>query len=217
MKPSDEVVLTLMAVAAVGAWMLLRQRAPRTDQQWMTLPGYVEPPPGAVQLPEPATVPSAEGPTWFERAGTWWSELLTDAPAEVAYRSPTQWRALLRPEFRKWEQRHRLPAGFLEAIAERESSFRHDIITCQKLGGVGERGLMQIWPKYHPDKGCSPLWSIEYAAGWFADVFQRYQNWELVIMAWNWGSGNMDDYGTSNAPPLTRDYIAQIGRQVDLA
>ena len=213
-------MLAVVAVAAVGAWLYLRPREARAatePDQWVTLPGGDYAP--TQQLPGPSPVPSAEpdAPTLFERAGTWWTELMTDEPVAVAYRTPEQWRNLLKPEFRKWENHYALPTGFLEAIAERESAFRHDIITCVKLGGVGEKGLMQIWPKYHPDKGCSPLWSIEYAAGWFRDTYSRYQNWDLVIMAWNWGSGNMDKYGTANAPALTRDYIAQIGRQVDLA
>jgi hypothetical protein len=217
-KQADQVMIAVVAVAAVGAWLFLRPRTARASTepgQWVTLPGGDTA--ASQQLPGPSPVPSVEQPGWFERAGTWWTELLVDEPAEVAYRTPAQWRTLLTPEFRKWENHYGLPTGFLEAIAERESAFRHDIITCVKLGGVGEKGLMQIWPKYHPDKGCSPLWSIEYAAGWFRDTYSRYQNWDLVIMAWNWGSGNMDKYGTDKAPPLTRDYIAQIGRQVDLA
>lgn len=214
MKQDDQVVLAVVAVLGMGAWLLLRPREARATPEldvWTSLPD------GAQQLTSAAHAPSAEGPGWLETAGTWWSGLWTEEPGAVAYRTPAQWRTLLTPEFRQWENEFGLPQGLLEAIAERESGFRHDIITCKSLGGVGEKGLMQIWPKYHPDRGCTPLWSIEYAAGWFRRTFTRYRNWELVIMAWNWGSGNMDEFGIANAPPLTRDYIAQIGRQVDLA
>ena len=210
-------MLVVVAVAAVGAWLFLRPREAAAAQQWVSLPGVPEPAPGALQLPEPAPVPTAEGPTWTEQAGTWFRELITPDIVETPYRSRLQWRTLLTPELRRWENEYGLPSGFLEAIAERESGFRDAVITCQVLGGVGEKGLMQIWPKYHPDKGCNPVWSIQYAAGFFREHYDRYNSWPLAIMAWNWGSGNMDEFGTSNAPALTREYIAQIGRQVDLA
>lgn len=217
MKPDTEVMLAVALSVAASAWLLLRPRAPRQAQQWVTLPGSPTPAPGGAQLPSPATVPSAEQPGWFEQAGTWFTELLTDEPTDVAFRSPAQWRALLAPEFRQWENHYGLPAGFLEAIAERESSFRHDIITCKVKGKVGELGLMQIWPKYHPAKGCGPIWSIEYAAGFFREHFDRYQSWPLTIMAWNWGSGNMEEKGIAAVPQQTKDYIAFIDTKVDLA
>ena len=216
MNRDNQVMVAVAVVLGAAAWLALRPRQAPATQQWVSLPGgdYVAPGPSQ-QLPGPAPVPTAE-PGILERAGTWFRELVTPETVETAYRTPAQWRALLTPELRKWENHYGLPEGFLAAIAEREAAFRHDIITGEKLGGVGEKGLMQIWPKYHPDKGCSPLWSIEYAAGWFRDAYNRYQNWDLAIMAWNWGSGNMEKYGVAAAPPLTKDYIAQINRQVDL-
>jgi soluble lytic murein transglycosylase-like protein len=220
MKQGDQAMLAVAVVLGVGAWLLLRPREPQAATQWISLPGSATSAPAPTWSPplrrEPATVPSAE-PTMLEQAGAWIYGLFAEEPTMSTYRSPKQWRELLTPEFRKWENHYGLPTGFLEAIAERESGFRDAVITCQTLGKVGEKGLMQIWPKYHPDKGCGPIWSIEYAAGFFREHFNRYKSWPLAIMAWNWGSGNMDELGIAAVPQKTKDYIAFIGSKVDLA
>ena len=83
MKQSDQVVLAVVAVLGVAAWLLLRPRGAQASTRpgdYISLPG--EPYAPAQQLPAPATVPSVEQPGWFERAGTWWTELMTDEPAE---------------------------------------------------------------------------------------------------------------------------------------
>lgn len=142
---------------------------------------------------------------------------MTKPPAtQPDYKSPAQWRAELQPRFRAVENNFGMPVGLLEAVAEKESAFRHDIITCQKLGGVGEKGLMQIYPKYHPDvDGCDPIASIDYAGTYLRELYNRFGTWEEAIAAYNWGPTNLATKGLNNAPSITKNYIAFVRDRVE--
>ena len=131
-------------------------------------------------------------------------------------RTPGEWRAYLRPTLRGAENANGMPSGFLEAIAEKESSFRDDIINCRVLGGVGEQGLMQITPRWHPTvNGCDPIASIHYAGKYLRRLYDRFGTWEKAIAAYNWGPTNLSTKGLASAPSITKNYIAFVRDRVD--
>ncbi|NIT36979.1 MAG: transglycosylase SLT domain-containing protein [candidate division Zixibacteria bacterium] len=119
----------------------------------------------------------------------------------------------MRPLFRRQEKAYAMPTGFLEAIADRESRFRHDIVSGQLKGGVGEAGVMQLHPAYHLSSDrerIDPNISIPYAAKYLAKNYVRFGTWEEAIAAYNWGPGNVERAGVENAPAAVKEYIAWV-------
>lgn len=164
-------------------------------------------------VPAPAPVAPSEGPGFIEQA---WARvtavLKAGEPEPVAVRSPAQWRAELQPLFRQQEARFSMPRGLLEAIADRESRFRHDIITGELVGGVGEQGIMQLHPAYHltAAERLDPYRAIPYAASYLADQYIKFGTWAEAIAAYNWGPGNVSRAGIQNAPAEVKEYIAWV-------
>ncbi len=76
----------------------------------------------------------------------------------------------------------------LEAIMEEESGGDPGAV-----GGAGEIGLMQIYPKYHreraerlgADRLEDPEWNVLVAADYLSELFQRYGDVGTVLMAYN--------------------------------
>lgn len=127
-------------------------------------------------------------------------------------KSPTEYRMLYRPLFRQLEKSYSMPVGLLEAIADRESRFRHDIISGQLTGGVGEQGIMQLHPQYHLNEAgrLDPYVAIPYAAKYLAQNFVKFGTWDEAIAAYNWGPGNVERSGIANAPAATKEYIVWV-------
>jgi len=145
-KESDLGLILTIAGLGAAAYFLLRTEPAKGDGSAWEAPIYGTG--TALREPVPITVP--EPPSIVERLATGVIEFFTPKVREVPYKDPTQWRRELQPLFRAQEKAYAMPEGFLEAVATVESSFRHDIITCETLGGVGEQGIMQIDPKWHP-------------------------------------------------------------------
>lgn len=154
-------------------------------------------------------------PTAVEEPGIFESIVRMIMPAETSsgYKDPTQWRNELRPLFRQLEHSYAMPAGLLEAVAEKESAFRHDIITCETLGGVGEEGIMQLRPEFHLSsraERCNPQIAIPYAAKYLAKNFMKFGTWSEAVAAYNWGPSNVERSGINAAPASTKRYIAFV-------
>jgi soluble lytic murein transglycosylase-like protein len=119
----------------------------------------------------------------------------------------------MRPLFRRQEKAYAMPVGLLEGIADRESRFRHDIVSGQLKGGVGEAGVMQLHPAYHLSddrERIDPNIAIPYAAKYLAQNFLKFGTWEEAIAAYNWGPGNLERSGLQAAPTATKEYIAWV-------
>lgn len=115
------------------------------------------------------------------------------------------------------EAMYNLPVGLLGRVAYQESRFRDDVITGKVKSSAGAVGLMQIVPRWHPDVDpLDPIASIDYAARYLKKMYERFGSWELALAAYNWGPGNLSRKGLSYAPTETRNYIAEIGRDVVL-
>ena len=203
----------MLALAGVGAaaFFLLRPRATVADGST-----YVAPIVGTgTALREPVPVPTAtpEPTLWEQITGFFGGD------ATPEYKTPSQWRAELQPLFRRMEQSYAMPGGLLEAVADRESSFRHDIITCEVLGGVGEEGIMQLRPEFHMAnraERCNPAKAIPYAANYLAKQYLRFQSWDEAIAAYNWGPTNVANFGVQQAPAKTKEYVAAVTTTIGL-
>ncbi len=150
----------------------------------------------------------ADVSTFFEDLVDWTFE---DAPP--VYKSPAEWRAELMPLIRQQERAFAMPSGLLAAVAERESAFRNDIITCEIFGGAGEQGIMQLKPRWHLDsqaQRCNPQIAIPYAAKYLAKNYLRFGTWAEAVAAYNWGPTDLATYGIQNAPAAVKSYVAFV-------
>lgn len=129
----------------------------------------------------------------------------------IAYRAALATKgAKYMPLFDAAEKQYKIPAGLLARVAYQESSFNPDA-----KSPVGAVGLMQIVPKYHPDvNALDPVEAIPYAALYLRQLFDQFGNWKLALAAYNWGPGNLKKHGFDKRPEETRNYVADISRDV---
>lgn len=116
--------------------------------------------------------------------------------------------------FRESAERHHLPPGLLESVADRESSFDPT-----KIGGIGERGIMQLRPEFYPNAGKDPKADIETAAGELERYYKAYGNWPTALAAYNDGQKNLAAHlANQGAPPdSTQRYVTAIGNEMQRA
>jgi len=201
---NDTAILLALAGVGAAAFFLLRPREAAADGSASYTPYYGT----GTALREPVPYSPPQEPGILETITGWFTSEPTDE-----YKTPAQWRAELRPLFRQLEHSYAMPDGLLEAVADRESSFRHDIITCKTLGGVGEEGIMQLRPEFHMAsraERCNPRTAIPYAANYLAKNFMRFNSWDEAIAAYNWGPTNVENYGINAAPQKTKEYVAAV-------
>lgn len=216
---------TLAALAVVGvaaAYFILRPNgngaAPGGPYAPILGTGTSAPGPA----PAPATdAPGTPEPTILEQAAGYVETLYAfltgndepTTPDPTKPKSPTQWRQELRPLFRRLETSYAMPTGFLEAVADRESRFRQDIIEGSTLGKSGEEGIMQLIPRYHLSnfaERTDPQVAIPYAANFLAKMFMEFGTWDEALAGYNWGPTVLRTSGLQAAPAATKEYIAWI-------
>lgn len=214
MTGNDRQALAALAVVGVAAaYVLFRRDAQAPPGPIFGTGAAISPgsTPGDAQ-----ERPGEAEPGILEQARDVIAEWFSSVPApgaSQAVKSPAQWRAELRPLFRRQEESFAMPAGMMEAIADRESRFRHDIITGATLGGVGEMGIMQLRPEFHLSSDAErldPYTAIPYAAKYLAKNYLRFGTWEEAIAAYNWGPSALTAGGLQNAPTATKEYIAWV-------
>lgn len=218
MREKDLGVLMVLAGLGAAAFFLLRPPAAPTGPLRREGPIYGT----GARLTAPG-VPVEYGttappePTFAERAWQKVKEVFTGEPPTVdpgTYKSPAQYRAELAPIFRRVEQSFAMPRGLLEAIADRESRFRHDIISCQKLGLAGEEGIMQLKPRFHlasKAERCNPEIAIPYAGRYLAKNYLRFGNsWDMAVIAYTWGPTDLENKGLNAAPAAKKEYLAWV-------
>jgi len=134
----------------------------------------------------------------------------------VPYQSPDEWRAELLPLIRRQERALAMPPGLLEAVIERESAFRHDIITGAKEGTAGEQGIMQLKPQYHMTSSAernNPRLAIPYGATYLAKNYLRFGTWRDAVIAYNCGPTDWERYGAARCGPALA-YVAAVEARV---
>lgn len=119
------------------------------------------------------------------------------------------------PALHAAEARYGIPTDLLARMAYQESHFRDDIVSGAKKSAAGAAGIMQIVPQYHP--GVDPLnvsAAIDYAGKYLRQLYAQFGSWQLAVAAYNAGPGNVQKYG--GIPPFqeTKDYVAQIFRDI---
>lgn len=115
------------------------------------------------------------------------------------------------------EDTNDLPRGLVARVAWQESRFRDDIITGKTVSPAGAIGLMQIVPKHHPGVNpYDPIASIKYAAKFLADLYDQFGEWDKALAAYNWGPGNVKEFGLAKAPTETRRYYSQITQDMGI-
>lgn len=123
------------------------------------------------------------------------------------YQSPQQWRQSLALD--DLEDREALPRGLLTAVLTRESN---GYPTARSKAGA--QGLFQFMPataqSYRIDPN-NPEQAADAAAKELGQHYKRYQgDLSQTLAAWNWGSGNLQKQGLSNAPQETRNFISWV-------
>ncbi len=209
MTKGDKTALLILGIAGVGAYFFFRDGAQAIPiyargPVYGTGSGIVTPTPHPGIFEPPAPVADEDG--ILQNVFRWWNSLGKE-------KTPNEWRAELLPLIRRQESAYAMPAGLLEAVAEKESAFRHDIITGETLGGAGEEGIMQLKPKYHLstfEERTNPRIAIPYAAKYLAQNFMRFGNWRDAVAAYNCGPTRLEQGGIAACPAITRSYLAFV-------
>jgi len=216
LKESDLGIVLALAGVGAAAFFLLRPRETATGNGASYTPIYGTG--TALREPVPySPAPATDEPGWLESFAAPILDIFKTAPSEP--QSPEWWRAELQPLFRQQERAFSMPHRFLEAVADRESRFRDDIITCETLGGAGEEGIMQLKPRWHLSsraERCNVKIAIPYAAKYLAKNYLRFGNsWEMALAAYNWGPTDLENYGFQASPAKTKEYIAWVRERAD--
>jgi soluble lytic murein transglycosylase-like protein len=110
------------------------------------------------------------------------------------------------------EIRHGIPPNLWLRTLWQESRFNPEAFNA----GSGATGIAQIVPRWHPGVDATdPFASIDYGAGYLAQLQRQFRSWALALKAYNWGPGNVQKFlaGGPDAPrepEETRNYSAQI-------
>lgn len=122
------------------------------------------------------------------------------------------------------EVKYSLPDGLLARTLYQESRFRPEIINGSVRSSAGAIGIAQFMPGTARDLGVDPLnpWqSIDGAARYLRQHFNKFGSWDQALAAYNWGQGNQakdlrDGIVGNQWPTETRNYVAQILADVDV-
>jgi soluble lytic murein transglycosylase-like protein len=119
------------------------------------------------------------------------------------------------PLFAAAASQYRLPPSLLSRVAFSESNYNPTIVS-----SAGAVGLMQLEPKTAAAYGCSdptvPEQAVPAAARYLAYLFRRFGDWRSALAAYNWGEGNVANYGAELAPASTQAYVLAIAHDVGL-
>jgi len=118
------------------------------------------------------------------------------------------------------ESRYSIPTGMLERLLYQESHYRADVISGAKRSSVGALGIAQFMPATAADLGIDPLdpfQAIDGAGRYLASLYRMFGNWTQALAAYNWGAGNVQRKGLTNAPAETVAYYSSILADVNAA
>lgn len=112
---------------------------------------------------------------------------------------------------------HGIDERLLGRVLWQESRFDPEVVSGRRLGGAGEIGIAQFMPTTAEDLGIDPLnieQSINGAAKYLRQLYDRFGSWPKALAAFNWGQGNLSRKGFANAPESTKQYVAGVTRDV---
>lgn len=119
--------------------------------------------------------------------------------------------------------------GWLSAIPEIESSYE-----VKAVSSKGAAGMWQLMPETAKglglkvdkdiDERFDPLKSTRAAVRHLKSLYGKYKNWILVLIAYNWGEGNLDRLGAGKVlqdlnllPEETRTYVDKLLKVIKLS
>jgi soluble lytic murein transglycosylase-like protein len=111
------------------------------------------------------------------------------------------------------EARYNLPPDLLGRVLDQESHFRPDIVSGLTPSPRGAIGIAQFLPGTAAELGVNPydpFESIDGAGRYLGGLYDRFGDWALALIAYNWGMGNVSRLGISQAPQESRDYASLI-------
>ncbi|MGB0848985.1 MAG: lytic transglycosylase domain-containing protein [Thiolinea sp.] len=100
-------------------------------------------------------------------------------------------------------------AALISAVIQVESDFRANVVSPK-----GAQGLMQLMPataqRFGVKDAFDPQQNIRGGSQYLLWLYRRYQNWPLVLAAYNAGEQKVDKYG--GIPPYreTRNYVRKV-------
>lgn len=170
-KRFDDLFSALMLLAAIGvvlagAWVLAHsiERAKAEPAPIPVAPLHLEPPaPEFVPVPEPLEEPAEESPP-------------------DAYDPAVPLSAELQAVWRGVCAETGVPEALVLGVIEVESCFQADAVSAE-----GCVGLMQLNPKYFPDK-LSPADNIRHGVRYLGELLERYGDPAAALTAYNAGS-----------------------------
>jgi len=110
------------------------------------------------------------------------------------------------------EVKHGIPFDLVVRLAWQESRWNPAAHNAESNAS----GIMQIVPRWHPGVNVWDAYaSIDYGAGFLAQLYRQFGSWELALKAYNWGPGNVKAWlaGGPDAPAEpteTKNYSSQI-------
>lgn len=106
-----------------------------------------------------------------------------------------------------------IPVGLLAAQQKQESNFNPNAVSPK-----GARGISQFMPATAEQYGIDPFDPVQASraqAQMMSELLNKYGgDVPSALAGYNWGMGNLDKRGMSNAPRETRDYIAAITQAI---
>jgi hypothetical protein len=114
--------------------------------------------------------------------------------------------------FSDLEKQNSLPPNLLESVEKQESNSGKN----KNDSSVGAQGPFQFMPATWSQYGRGgdvhdESRAAEAAAKLYAYLLKKYKgDVAKSLAAYNWGEGNVDNYGLKNAPRETREYVAKI-------
>lgn len=111
-----------------------------------------------------------------------------------------------------------IPPYLLARIAYQESHFRDDIVNGTVKSPAGAVGLMQLMPQYFANAGRYWVDDVYTAGQLLVQLYNRFQDWQLAVAAYNDGQGNVNKYirGVRQLPQETINYVTDVMADVPL-
>lgn len=107
------------------------------------------------------------------------------------------------------EQQFSLPTGLLSAVMQQESGGNPNAVSPK--GALGSFQFMPATAQQYGIDPTDPEQSAVGAARMYSDLLGKYNgDVPSALAAYNWGQGNVDRQGLSNAPAETQNYISKI-------
>lgn len=141
----------------------------------------------------------------------------TVAPVKTAPVKPPPPMPQAQQRLGELEVKYGLPKGLLDTIWETESSRGKKM-----MSSAGAEGHFQFMPATAKEYGLKDPYdfneSSDAAARKLRDLLKQYGgDLAKASAAYNWGQGNLDKKGLTNAPKETRDYVAKVTSGVQAA